>query len=119
VFEVLDDTKGRRVYLRAKGRLTAADYKKLTPRLEETLNEYGRIRLYIDMEAFEGWSLEAVWDDFTFGLKHWNDFERIALIGNKHWEEVSVKMMDRMMAGEARYFDVKKKGEARAWIEGT
>jgi len=119
MFEILDDTQGRRIYVKAKGRLTDEDYKELTPRLESALKEFGPLRLYVDMEDFEGWTLGAAWDDFSFGLKHWNDFERIALIGDKPWEEVSMKMMDKMMSGQARYFDIDKKAEARTWIEDS
>jgi hypothetical protein len=31
--------------------------------------------------------LRAAWDDLEFGLKHYSDFERIAMVGDRKWEE--------------------------------
>ena len=119
MFEVLPESQGRRFYIRATGRLTDEDYKELTPRLEGAIDQYGPLRLLVDMEGFLGWELHAAWDDFVFGIKHWNDFERIALIGDKRWEEISAKAMDKVMSGEIRFFDTVDRSEARTWIEGV
>ncbi len=73
--------------------------------------------MYIDMEDFRGIELQAAWDDFAFGVKHWSDFERLAIVGDKRWEELLVKAFDLITVGDFRYFDVADRGRARAWIE--
>ncbi len=117
MFDVLPESEGRRVFVKASGKLTDADYKALVPQLEAAIDRHGSIRLLVDMGEFKGIELQAVWDDFAFGIKHWNDFERIALLGDKRWEELLVKVMDRVMGGEIRYFDLADGNAARAWIE--
>ncbi|MDA1090016.1 MAG: STAS/SEC14 domain-containing protein [Proteobacteria bacterium] len=116
MFEVLSESEGRRLYIKASGRLTDADYKELTPRLEAAIEEHGPLRLYVDMEKFEGWELQAAWDDFAFGIKHWNDFDRVALVGDKKWEEASVKVVDKFTKGDFRFFDVSNRSAAHDWI---
>jgi len=117
MFEVLPESRGRRFYIRAAGTLTDDDYKELTPRLEKAIAEYGRLRLFVDMEDMEGWELKAAWDDFAFGLKHWNDFECVAMVGNKRWEEVSAKVFDALTKGEIRFFDIAERDTAHDWVE--
>ncbi len=117
MFEVLPESRGRRFFVKVSGRLTDDDYKELTPRLDRAIAEHGRLRMFIDMEEFRGIDLQAVWDDFAFGIKHWNDFERVAIIGDKRWQELLVKTFDPIIKGDFRYFDVVDRGRARAWIE--
>jgi hypothetical protein len=119
MFEILPESRGRRIYVRAEGRLTDADYKALLPELEAAIRDHGPIRLHVDMTAFEGWSPRAAWDDLVFGLKHWNDFERLALIGDKRWEDIAAKAVDALTKGEARRFPATERAAARAWIEET
>ena len=64
----------------------------------------------------EGWELAAAWDDFAFGVKHWNDFTKLALVGNKRWEELSAKIGDKLTSAEMRYFPEEEKDAAMAWI---
>ena len=35
---------------------------------------------------FSGWEWRAAYDDAAFGIKHWNDIERVALIGDARWQ---------------------------------
>jgi len=115
-FHWLPESTGKAVAVKAEGTLTDADYQEFLPRLEAVIAEHGRIRLLVDMESFDGWEAKAAWDDFTFGMTHWNHFERIALIGDAAWEKVSVQIMDLLMGGEARFFEPNQSAEARAWI---
>lgn len=117
MFEILPETEGRRFYIRARGRLADADYKDLTPRLEAAIEAFGPIRLYADLEDFRGWEPAAAWDDFVLGIRHWNDFERVALVGDKAWEDVAARVMDRLSKGAFRFFPLDRRAEARAWIE--
>lgn len=119
MFVVLPESTNRRIYVKAEGRLTDADYKALMPKLDAAIEAHGTIRLYVDMTAFEGWSPQAAWDDMVFGIRHWNDFERLALVGDKRWEEITAAAMDKLTRGEVRCFPSAEHGAARAWIEAT
>ena len=117
MLELLPESAGNVVAIKATGRLTDADYKEFLPRLEEIMARAGRVRLLADLQDLEGWDLRAAWDDFAFGVKHWNDFDRIALVGDKKWEEIAARMADRLMKAEVRIFGPSEKGAAWDWIK--
>lgn len=104
MFEFLPETHGRFVAIKASGRLTDEDYRSFAPKLEALIREHGPIRLLVDLTAFEGWTAHAAWDDFTFGLRHRRDFERIALVGDKKWEGLAARMARAVMKAEVRRF---------------
>jgi len=71
--------------LKATGKLTHEDYKIIDPLIDAALNgiKQPKIKALIDGTELEGWELQAAWDDFKLGLKHNNEFEKIAIYGNK------------------------------------
>lgn len=117
MFTMLPESDGNIVGVRAEGKLTDADYKAFLPRLEEIIAAQGPIRMLVDMEGFEGWEPLAAWDDFAFGMTHWGDFKRIALVGDKAWEEMSAKLFNLLMKGEVRFFVPAEKDAAWVWVK--
>ena len=98
------------------GKLTHEDYKTFVPMIDKALKEAKglEVDLLVDMRDFTGWELLAGWDDMKFGLKHRNAFDKMAIVGNKKWEEISVKMMRHLMKGESKFF--KKREKALSWL---
>lgn len=72
------------------------------------------VKALIDGTELEGWELRAAWDDFKIGLKHGNEFVKIAIYGNKHWQEVGAKIGAWFVSGEVKYFGNEK--DALAWL---
>ena len=119
MIEILPESQDNMVCLRAVGKLTDAEYQKLIPELESFLEKHGTARIYCDITEMEGWELAAAWDDFAFGVKHWNDFTKLALLGNQRWEELSVKIGDKLTKADVRYFPEEEKEAALAWISAA
>ena len=105
--------------IRATGKLTDQDYKKvLIPRLERIIREHGKARLLLDMgDEFHGWEAVAAWDDARFGLAHMNDFEKMGVIGGPRWVEWCLKIGAVAIGGEIKNFPASKRNEAMRWIE--
>ncbi len=102
--------------LKVVGKLTHEDYETITPMVDSALSavKEPRVKALIDGTELEGWELRAAWDDFKLGLKHGNEFEKIAIYGNKRWQEITAKMGSWFISGEVKYFgDVE---EALAWL---
>ena len=116
MFELLPQSAGNVVGIKATGRLTDADYREFMPRLEAIIGKFGALRRLVDLEGFEGWDLHAAWDDLAFGVKHWGNFERLALVGDRAWEEMAALTMDRLMTAQVRYFDLPERDAAWEWI---
>ncbi|WP_456402235.1 STAS/SEC14 domain-containing protein [Hydrogenimonas sp.] len=98
------------------GRLTHEDYETFVPFIESAVRNLppGSLNILIDMSRFEGWTLEAAWDDFKFGLEIRNDIEKMAVVGDKKWEELFTKMVGWLIGGKAKFF--REKEEARRWL---
>ena len=99
------------------GKLTHEDYKIFVPMIDRALKEAKGIEevdLLVDMRAFKGWELLAGWDDMKFGIKHRNAFDKMAIVGNKKWEEISVNMMSHLMKGKSKFF--KEREKALSWL---
>lgn len=103
--------------LKAKGKLTHSDYLAMTPVIDSALAEvkHPQIKALFDATELEGWELSAAWDDFKLGLKHGNQFVKLALYGNKGWQEIATKIGNWFIAGEIRYFE--SETEALDWLK--
>ena len=55
---------------------------------------------------------------FYFDFKHFADIERLAMVGEKKWEEWMAKFCRPFTNAEIRYFDQSQAEEARSWIAG-
>jgi len=105
--------------LKACGKLTHEDYNKINPMVDAALEgiKDPKIKAYIDGSQLEGWEARAAWDDFKFGLKHGRQFEKIAIFGNKKWQEYSAKIGSWFVSGEVKYFE--NEDEALGWLSAS
>ncbi|MBV1915896.1 MAG: STAS/SEC14 domain-containing protein [Pseudomonadales bacterium] len=102
--------------LKAQGKLTHKDYEMITPMIDAALAEVKdpKVKVLIDGTELDGWEPRAAWDDFKLGLKHGNEFVRIAIYGNRKWQEITAKIGGWFISGETRYFENEE--DAIAWL---
>lgn len=102
--------------LKASGKLTHEDYDAITPMIDSALNAVNdpQLKALVDITEWEGWELRAAWDDFMLGLKHGNEFVKIAIYGNKNWQDIAAKVGSWFVSGEIKYFDSKE--AAMIWL---
>jgi hypothetical protein len=93
--------------LKVVGHLTHQDYKIITPMLDSALAQVTnpRVDVLIDATELDGWDPRAAWDDFKLGLKHKNEFRRVAIFGNKNWQKFGAKLGNWFVSGEVNYFE--------------
>jgi len=103
--------------LSARGTLTHKDYETITPMIDSALAAVKdpKVKVLIDGTELKGWEARAAWDDFKLGLKHGNEFEKIAIYGNKDWQKLAAKIGSWFVSGEIRYFENNE--EAIAWLK--
>lgn len=99
-----------------QGKLHDEDYKAFIPVVEAAVAACGKVRLFAQFEDFHGWDMHAAWDDFKFGLKHYASFERIALVGERRWEEWMAAFCKPFTRAQVRYFDAADSAAAWAWL---
>ena len=110
-------TNGNIFYNIVSEKVTHEDFEELKPALERLIGEYPKVRWYYEMQDFEGWEVKTFFEDSTFSLSHRDDFEKIAMVGEKKWQEWMTKMMKPFTSAEIRYFRTEERNDARKWIE--
>ena len=73
-----------------------------------------KVKVLFDASELEGREMRAAREDIKFGLKHGNEFEKIAIYGNQAWLEKTAKIAAWFVSGEVRYFE--NLGEAFDWL---
>lgn len=120
MFEILPKSHDGTIAIRVTGTLTDEDYQSvLIPALEQALAKKGKLRVLLLFEDFEGWDLQAAWDDAVFGMKQRADFDRLALVGAPSYVEWGMRLFAPLMSGSIRSFPAGKVDDAWQWIEGA
>lgn len=117
MLQILGQTQDNIIATKAMGKLTKSDYASLLPVLINRLQTYKKIRWYFEMENFQGWELKALWQDVKFDVQHANDFERIAMVGEKKWQEWITDLMKPFTNAEIAFFELKDRDIALEWIK--
>jgi hypothetical protein len=122
--EVMSESGGKTLGVRATGRMSDEDYKEVwIPKLEEILGEHGSVRvlLYMD-EGFEGFEPGAMWEDTKFGFGHiktaaQGKFEKVAVVGGSKWYRRFGEIFGHLMPGEVKGFEGSELEKAWEWVK--
>ena len=113
----LEENNGGKVLeVALTGKLVKADYEHFVPVVERLVKQQGKIRILLVMHDFHGWTAGALWEDTKFATHHFNDIERLAVVGETKWQHGMVLFCKPFTAATIRYFDHTATNEARAWI---
>lgn len=96
--------------------LHEADYAAFVPLIESQLEKGRSVRLLVILHAFKGWSSGALWADTKFAANHFQPIDRLAVVGERQWEEGVVVFVKPFAAAEMRYFDADDVDRARRWV---
>jgi hypothetical protein len=101
---------------RISDKLHDEDYKQFVPAVEQAIDSHGKIRLLAQFHDFHGWDMHALWDDIKFATKHCTDVERVAMVGEKKWEEWMAKVCKPFTMAKIEYFDASAIDSAWTWL---
>jgi hypothetical protein len=110
------EQEGRILEVHVSGKLTKEDYELFVPEVEQAIGRHGKIRVLFDMEDFHGWKAGALWEDVKFGLHHFKEIERLAIIGEKAWEHGMAAFCKPFTTAEVRYFERSAAEPGRRWV---
>lgn len=119
MIEVMAESEGNVLALRATGQLTVGDYRDVLEPAVRTLLERSRTLkvLFLLDEPFRGWGPRAAWANTVFDVKHRNDFDKVAVVGAPRWERWCVNVAaSLLMAGELRTYDRDRLDAAWRWV---
>lgn len=107
---------GNQLHVRITGKLTKEFYDRLEPAVEEQIAEHGKLRLLVELIDFHGWTAGALWEDIKFDVKHFNDIERLALVGDSKWEQGMAVFCKPFTTAKVKYFDRSELDQAEQWL---
>ena len=120
MIEQIETGSPRVLAFKLSGKLHDEDYRTFTPVVDAAVAAEGKVRMLAQFENFHGADLHAAWDDLKFGIKHYKDFERLAVVGDTKWEEWMARFSRPFTRAAVKYFDVSEAEAAWAWVrEGT
>jgi hypothetical protein len=103
--------------LKAVGTLQHSDYEVIVAMIESALAgvEDAKVKVFFDGTELDGWEIRAAWDDLKLGIKHGSEFKKVAIFGNKRWQEMSAKVGSWFVSGDIKYFE--NETEAFDWLQ--
>lgn len=117
MIEILPESAGDTVVVRASGVLTDADYKNtLIPALDAVLAQHRKLNALVLLDDPLRLEPAAVWDDARYGLKHRADIGRMAVVGGPGWIDWAMRLWGLMSPGEFRAFAADQAEAARRWM---
>jgi hypothetical protein len=112
----IDDSNPKYLGVKLSGKLAAEDYEHFVPAVEAVVKERGSVRLLLEMHEFHGWEMAAAWEDTKFGMRHYHDIDRLAMVGDKAWQHGMAVFCKPFTKADIKYFDVSEAEAAKAWI---
>jgi hypothetical protein len=118
VLDVMRESDGPIVAVRARGILTEDDYLNvLVPQVRRALGAGERIRVLLFMdETFRGWNARAAWRNTCLDLRHRRDFDKVAIVGVSAWEQWCATLVEGLITGEIRTFARDELSTAWTWL---
>ena len=86
MLEILEETAGDLVAFRIQGRYLQDAAHKLMDMLDARIEHSGHARCLAELQDMHGVDLGVVREELDFGMKHGNQIERCAVLGDMPWE---------------------------------
>ena len=117
MLQIIEISGDNIIATRASGDLTEMDIEKVHPIIHAILDKGLNVRWYFEMENFTGWDFPGLWEDLKMDTAHAKDYEKIAMVGDKKWQDWITKFMKPFTNAEVKYFDLEEKEIAKKWIK--
>lgn len=116
----ISSVDGRVVTLRVRGRLTQRELAAIQAETAGIIGTAGKIRILVLAQDFTGWEKGGTWSDFSFQMNHDDDIERMAIVGDEQWRDLTLLFTSQgMRPFPIEYFPPARLAEARAWLAAT
>ena len=114
--QLKEENGGKILVVHVNGKLVKADYERFLPEFERLVQQHGKLRVLFEMTGFHGWNASAAWEDFKFGVEHFADIKRLAMVGEKIWQHGMTTFCKPFTKATVRYFEHADAAAARKWL---
>lgn len=106
------------VWLEVSGRLTRDAYRAWVKEMEPRLEDGPPVSFLVELKELEGAEPGAVWEDLKFGLRHFKQMKRVAVLADRAWIARSTRLAALLSPVEIRVFPTEEELEAWEWVTG-
>lgn len=117
--QLSEEDGGKVLVVHVIGKLVKADYPPFVAEFERRVQKPRKQHVLFGMTGLQGWDAGAAWEDLKFDVKHFADIDRLAMVGDKKWQDGMAIVFKPFTKAVTRYFDEKESAEARKWLEET
>lgn len=104
------------VSLKVEARLIEEDYDQVLPEIERLIDSCGALRFIVDVTALQAVEPKALLRDILFDLKHREAYRRVAMIGDRTWQQWVTTLSQPLVGGDMKYFRPEQREEAENWV---
>ena len=113
IIEVSDNL----VRAKLSGVMQIADQKALQAAGSHLIAQGRKARVLVVLENFEGWEKSPEWENIDFLMKHGDDVERMAIVGDPKWKDDALVFVAKgLRSTQIEYFVPSALALAEAWI---
>ena len=116
MLEILPQTHDNILAVRISNQLTIADFDTYRNLLRDLMQRYEEVHLYYEMAAVKWVQPVAAVENALFDVVHGLDYGRVAMVGEKWWQELAAKLISPVKKKGVRYFDMAEKEQAMQWV---
>jgi SpoIIAA-like len=119
MIEVLPETHDDMLAVRVSGELTNEDFDLYREQIRDRMKKYGAARLYYEMSHLDLSRIKpgAAMENALFDLVHGREYGRVAMVGEKAWQEWAAKLISPVKKKGVRYFGMHERERAMRWVQ--
>ncbi|MEZ5461257.1 STAS/SEC14 domain-containing protein [Dokdonella sp.] len=104
--------------MKISGKLSETELSAVQGRAVLLIRQHGAVRILVLGEDFQGWENKGDWGDLWFQAENDQYISRMAIVGERKWEELSLVFTAKgMRPFPIEYFAPSEEALARAWLE--
>jgi len=115
-FSLTEAADGKLIEVHVSGSMTTEVYEELISVTDAAIQRQGKVRVLFVAQDCRGWDSGAKWEDVQFDWRHFSRIDRLALVGEKRWEQGASIFYRPFTHAKIRYFDHEDLEAARVWI---
>jgi hypothetical protein len=105
------------VSVKIKSILKKSELDQMQEVAKKAIEREGKVRILVTLDNFLGWERGDDWGDISFDIKHDKDIEKIAIVGDEKWRDLTLAFLAKPFRPmEIKYFDSSQIDRARSWI---
>ncbi|WP_299703332.1 STAS/SEC14 domain-containing protein [uncultured Pontibacter sp.] len=116
MLEILPETHDNMLAVRVKGELSIPDFDKYRNMVRDLMLKNKETHIYYEMVDVDWINPVAAIENGLFDIIHGLDYGRVAMVGEKKWQELSAKLASTVKKHGIRYFDLADKQQAMKYV---